>query len=120
MCLLAVQTSLCQHLKLWLVPQLGLSKDAIHIYIGFVCLLLSVLVLRLPLSSWKVLVLGLVVAMIMESLDLRDDLASFGHFRWAASFKDLVNTNLIPLLLVLLARGNVPSRIGDPEKRDGP
>lgn len=101
---MAVQTSSYQHLKLWLLPQVGLSKDAIHIYIGVACLLVSVLVLRLPLSSWKALVLGLVAALIMESLDLRDDLTCFGHFRWAASRKDLVNTNLIPLLIVLLAK----------------
>ena len=91
-------------MKLWLLPQIGLSKDAIHIYIGVVCLLISILVFRLPLSSWKALILGVAVAMIMESLDLRDDLASFGHFRWAASFKDLVNTNLIPLLIVALTK----------------
>ena len=108
-----MQTSSYQHLKLWLMPQLGLSKDAIHIYVGFACLLISVLVLRLPLSSWKALVLGLVVAVIMESLDLRDDLASFGHFRWAASLKDLFNTNLIPLLLVLLAKRHLLAQSRD-------
>jgi hypothetical protein len=96
-----------------LLPQLGLSKDAIHIYVGVVCLLVSVLVFRLPLSSWKALILGLIVAAIMESLDLRDDLASFGHFRWAASLKDLVNTNLIPLLIVLLAKKYLPLQSQD-------
>lgn len=95
------------------MPQLGLSKDAIHIYVGVVCLLVSVLVFRLPLSSWKALILGLIVAVIMESLDLRDDLASFGHFRWAASLKDLVNTNLIPLLIVLLAKKYLPAQSQD-------
>lgn len=96
-----------------MLPQLGLSKDAIHIYVGVVCLLVSVLVFRLPLSSWKALILGLIVAVIMESLDLRDDLASFGHFRWAASLKDLVNTNLIPLLIVLLAKKYLPAQSQD-------
>jgi hypothetical protein len=37
----------------------------------------------------------------MEILDLRDG------YGWAASAKDLVNTNLIPFLLVLLARWRV-------------
>ena len=108
-----MQTSSYQHLKLWLLPQVGLSKDAVHIYIGVVCLLISVVVFRLPLSSWKALILGLVVAVIMESLDLRDDLASFGHFRWAASLKDVVNTNLIPLLMVLLAKRYFPVQSRD-------
>jgi hypothetical protein len=40
----------------------------------------------------------------MEVFDLRDDLSSLGHFRWSASFKDVVNTNLLPFLTVTLAR----------------
>ena len=41
---------------------------------------------------------GLVVSLAMEVFDLRDG------FGWGASLKDLVNTNLIPFLLVQLAR----------------
>lgn len=115
--LLAVQTSVYQLFKLWLVPYVGLTKDAIHIYVGFGCLLFSVLVLRVPLSSWRALALGILAAVVMETLDLRDDLAAFGHLRWWASLKDLLNTNAIPILLVMLARrGWIPGRHrqGDP------
>lgn len=99
-----VETSLYQHLKIWLIPHLGLSKDAIHIYIGFACLLIALLVLRQPLSSLRVLVPGLVVTVIMETLDLRDDFAAFARLRWSASLKDALNTNAIPTLLVLMAK----------------
>jgi hypothetical protein len=40
----------------------------------------------------------------MELFDLRDDYVALGHFRWAASLKDIVITNAIPLVLVLLAK----------------
>jgi hypothetical protein len=87
-----------QIFKLWWVSVLPLTKDAIHIYIGFLCLLLALILFRRSLSSFTALIPGLVVSLTMEIFDLRDG------YGWAASAKDLVNTNLIPLLLVLLAR----------------
>ena len=87
-----------QVFKLWWVSVLPLTKDAIHVYIGFLCLLLALILFRRKLSSFTALIPGLVVSVAMEILDLRDG------FGWAASLKDLVNTNLIPFLLVLLTR----------------
>ncbi|HET9226203.1 MAG TPA: hypothetical protein VFR31_06025 [Thermoanaerobaculia bacterium] len=87
-----------QVFKLWWVSVLPLTKDAIHVYIGFLCLLLALILFRRRLSSFTALIPGLVVSVAMEILDLRDG------FGWAASLKDLVNTNLIPFLLVLLTR----------------
>jgi hypothetical protein len=90
-----------QLLKLWLLAAMPLTKDAIHVYIGFLCLLVALLLFRRRLSSPWSLVPGLLVSITMEIFDLRDG------FGVAASAKDLVNTNLIPLLLVLLARWNL-------------
>ena len=87
-----------QLFKLWWVSVLPLTKDAIHVYIGFLCLLLALILFRRKLSSFTALIPGLVVSVAMEILDLRDG------YGWAASLKDLVNTNLIPFLLVLLTR----------------
>jgi hypothetical protein len=97
-------TSAYQLFKLEFLSRVPLAKDAVHVYVGFVSLLAALLLLRRPLRSFWVLVPGLAVSLAMELLDLRDDLAWIGHFRWAASLKDLVNTNAIPLVLVLLAR----------------
>ncbi|HVR96226.1 MAG TPA: hypothetical protein VMW27_06415 [Thermoanaerobaculia bacterium] len=94
-------TSNYQLFKLWFTAVLPLAKDAIHIYVGFLCLLVSLLLLRLRLTSFWSLVPGLVVSLLMEALDLRDGYA------WAESAKDLINTNLIPFLFVLLARWRV-------------
>ena len=87
-----------QLFKLWWMTVLPLSKDAIHVYIGFLCLLVALVLLRRRISSWWAIAPGLAVSLIMEIFDLRDG------YGWAESAKDLVNTNLIPVLLVLLAR----------------
>src|SRR6185503_17384350 len=87
-----------QVFKLWWVSVLPLTKDAIHVYIGILCLLLALIVLRRRLSSFTALIPGILVSVAMEVFDLRD---GFGVL---ASLKDLVNTNLIPFLLVLLTR----------------
>lgn len=87
-----------QIFKLWWLAVLPLTKDAIHVYIGFLCLLISLIVLRRRLTSYWAAVPGLLVSVGMEILDLRDG------YGWIASAKDLVNTNLIPFVLVTLAR----------------
>ena len=87
-----------QIFKLWWLAVLPLTKDAIHVYIGFLCLLIALIVFRRRLTSYWAIVPGLVVSVAMEVLDLRDG------YNWVASAKDLINTNLIPLVLVTLAR----------------
>lgn len=87
-----------QIFKLWWLAVVPLTKDAIHIYIGFLCLLVSLIALRRRLTSYQSLILGLLVSVGMEILDLRDG------YGWAASAKDLINTNLLPFVLVTLAR----------------
>ena len=102
--LAAVETSRYQLFKLRVLDVIPVSKDAAHIYVGMGCLLLAMLIFRAPLRSYWALLPGLIAALAMEVFDLRDDLASVGHFRWTASLKDIVNTNLLPLALVTVAR----------------
>lgn len=102
--LAAVQTSKYQLFKLRVLDVIPVSKDAAHIYVGMACLLLALLIFRAPLRSYWALLPGLIAAVTMEVFDLRDDLVSVGHFRWLASLKDMVNTNLLPLVLVTMAR----------------
>ena len=87
-----------QLLKLWLLAALPLTKDAIHVYIGFLCLLVALILLRRRLTSYWALLPGLVVSVTMEIFDLRDG------YGWTASIHDLINTNLMPFVLVTLAR----------------
>lgn len=81
-----------------------LSKDAIHVYIGFICLLASVAILRRPLTSYRVLVPGGIISCAIEVLDWVDGYRFLGGIAWRSSLHDLVNTNLIPIVLVTLAR----------------
>lgn len=100
----AVKTSGYQLLKLKVLHVVPLAKDAAHIYVGFACFLLAVIVLRIRPSSFKAALPGLLVSLLMEVPDLRDNLADTGRWLWGASVKDVVNTNVIPLLLVVLFR----------------
>ena len=93
-----------QTFKLAIVDAVGLSKDAIHIYIGVACLLLSVVVGRRRFGSISSLMLGLLVSIVLEVIDLTDDYLHRGLLIWGPSAKDIVNTNLIPVLLTLLLR----------------
>jgi hypothetical protein len=96
-------TSTYQRVKLVVLSLVPLTKDAVHVYIGCGCLLGAAALLRWPLSSFRVLVPGLLVSLAMEVVDLRDGLRE-DNLNLGASLHDLVNTNLIPLIVVWLAR----------------
>lgn len=87
-----------QLFKLWWLAVLPLTKDAIHIYIGFVLLLIALIVFRRRLSSYQALIPGLLVSLVLEVFDLRDG------YSLGASVHDIINTNLLPFVFVTLAR----------------
>jgi hypothetical protein len=109
--LFAIQTSTYQSLKLRLLSILPLAKDAVHVYIGFGCYAATVLLFRLPLASGRALIPGFLASLAMELFDLRDDWRAAGYLRWDASVKDIVNTNLIPLAVVVVARLRAGRRV---------
>ena len=93
-----------QTFKLEIVEMLGISKDAIHIYIGVACLLVSLTIGRRRPGSFGSLLLGLIVSVALEAVDLADDYIHRGVLIWLPSVKDVVNTNLIPLVMTLVMR----------------
>jgi len=97
-------TSSYQLFKLHFLSIVPLAKDAVHIYVGVLALLVATAVLRLPIRSYRALLPGLVLSLLMEALDLRDDLSWLGYLRWDASLNDVVNTNVLPLVIVVLSR----------------
>lgn len=99
-----METSLVQSIKLSIVSAVGLSKDALHIYVGMSVLLLTAAIFRKPMGSALPLILVLCVAIAGELLDMRDDLASFGYWRWPASVHDILNTIFWPAVLTGVAR----------------
>jgi cell shape-determining protein MreD len=56
------------------------------------------------IASWIPWLAVLLVALLGEAVDMRDDLMSVGHWRWAASLHDVLNTVFWPSVLLLLAR----------------
>ncbi|KQT31050.1 hypothetical protein [Methylophilus sp. Leaf414] len=99
-----METSAIQSIKLAIVAATGLSKDALHIYVGLAVFLVAAIVFRKPLRSnvpWFVVVS---VAITGEVLDMRDDIASLGYWRWGASLHDILNTLFWPSVFLLLAK----------------
>ena len=99
-----METSAVQAMKLVIVSTTGLSKDALHIYIGLSTQLLAAAILRKSVRSIVPWLLVLVIATTGELIDLHDDIASLGHWRWGASLHDILNTIFWPTVLLALAR----------------
>jgi hypothetical protein len=92
-----------------LLAVIPLTNDAIHIYIGMLCLLATCLLFRRSLTWWPALIPGFVVSVLIEIFDA----VQGSHWTW--SLKDIVNTNLWPVVLVLLA-----DRLGTTRSRTSP
>lgn len=107
-----MDTSGLQSVKLAMIAALGLSKDALHIYVGLAVFLLTALALRQSLRSLLPWLAVVVVALAGELFDALDDVRSLGHWRWAASIHDIVNTLFWPTALLLLTRSR-RSRLDD-------
>lgn len=96
--------STLQSLKLEIISATGLSRDALHIYVGLALLMAASGISRKSLgafSSWLVVLAG---ASLIELFDLMDDKASLGYWRWAASFHDIANTLFWPTVIAVACR----------------
>jgi hypothetical protein len=111
-----MEESAIQFVKHIFMRATGLSKDALHVYIGLAILIAAAMVLRKRLSSILPWLVVFAIACIGELLDMRDDLASMGYWRWRASVHDLLNTLFWPTVLMLIVRYGT---IFQPECRRG-
>jgi hypothetical protein len=96
--------SFVQSLKLDIVGYTGLSKDALHIYVGIGVWLLAAAVFRRSITTLRPWLVVLVVACGIECVDAFDDWVQLGRWRWRASLHDVINTLFWPTVLALLAR----------------
>lgn len=99
-----METTAVQTIKLAIVAATGLSKDALHIYVGLAAFLIAAVVSKRPLSSLRPWGVVLLVATAGEFVDMRDDFSSFGCWRWSASLHDILNTIAWPTVFLVLAR----------------
>ncbi len=93
-----------QALKLWLVENLHLGKDALHVHVALLLLFGSALAFRWPLRSWKPWLVVLAAALAGELWDLRDSRAAGRAIDLWANWKDVWNAMLWPSAILLLAR----------------
>jgi uncharacterized membrane protein YqgA involved in biofilm formation len=104
-----METTAVQSFKLAIVSATGLSKDALHVYVGIAIFLVARLALRKYANQFLPVAVVVAVACIGELLDMRDDINSLGYWRWGASLHDVVNTVFWPLALSIFMRSTLPS-----------
>ena len=90
--------------KLWLVDQLGIAKDALHVCIGLAVFLTAAALFRWPLRDVRPLAAVLLAALAGEVWDLLDSWNTGARLRWDKSWHDLWLTALWPAILFALAR----------------
>ncbi|WP_110948689.1 hypothetical protein [Pseudomonas bohemica] len=95
-----MDTSTAQSIKLAIVSATGLSKAALHIYVGMAVYLILIAISRRfrPYIGWLVV---FIIACAGEWVDRRDDIESLGYWRWQASIHDVLNTMFWPTALTL-------------------
>jgi hypothetical protein len=91
-----------QEMKLLLMGGTGLSKDALHVYVGLFVFLLA-------LTRWRIgalppLLVVLAVALAGEVWDLVDNVRTGVPMQWAGHVKDICNTLFWPAVLTGLGR----------------
>ncbi len=102
-----METFAVQSLKLALVQAVGLSKDALHVYVGLIVFFVVVIALRKRSASPWPLTAVMMVAIVGELVDMRDDISSLGVWRWRASIHDVLNTAFWPFVITVLVRAKV-------------
>ena len=90
--------------KEWLEVSSGIDMDALHVYAGVAGLLLAALLLRRPLGSALPWLAVLIAELLNEGYDLLLETWPNRDTQWMESGKDVLNTMLLPTLLLLLAR----------------
>ena len=96
--------SVFQQTKAFLVDNLHLAKDALHIYVALIVFFGACLVFGWKAREWKPLLLVALVAVLGEAWDLRDRMVAGVELEAAPHLKDLWNTMLAPAVIMLLAR----------------
>ncbi len=88
-----------------LAAQLGVEKDALHVYGAFLIQITAAILLRRPLSSWIPWFVVLAAALLNEYFDIRfGEEAQVQKWQLLGARHDIVNTMVLPTLLLLLCR----------------
>lgn len=96
--------SIFQDAKIWLVDTLGLSKDALHIYVGLIVFLGTAVVFKLRLGDVRPLAAVFLAALAGEIWDIYDTSVIGAPQIFGDNWHDMWNTMFWPAALFLLAR----------------
>jgi hypothetical protein len=88
-----------------LTAQLGVAKDALHIYFGILIQILAAAGLRRRLGTWMPWAAVLLAVIGNEALDLRySQERQIQDWQVLEAGRDVLNTILVPTLLLILCR----------------
>lgn len=90
--------------KLYLSEILGLTQDALHVYVAVLLQLGAALVLRRSLASPLPWLIVLASLLLNEWVDLRGSGDPIERWQVLGGLKDIWNTMALPILLWLIAR----------------
>lgn len=96
--------SVFQDFKLLLLDVFGLSKDALHVYVGLIVYFGTALLFRLPLRDIRPVLAVLLAALIGEAWDIYDTNAIGAPQVYAGNWHDIWNTLFWPTAIFALAR----------------
>ena len=72
--------------------------------LNFFAVIVTLLLTKRSVTSFSVLFTGFLLSVAMEMVDLYEDYQLRGVLEVGSSLHDLVNTNIIPVMLVLMFR----------------
>lgn len=96
--------SALQSAKLWVIALTGLSKDALHVYVGLTLFFGSALLFKWSLAGWRPWTVVLLAAVSGEAWDISDRLVSAVPVDLAGDWHDIWNTMFWPSVILILAR----------------
>lgn len=96
--------SVLQSAKIVLVEMTSLSRDALHIYVGLIVMLVVVIGFRRSLADWRPIAAVAFASVAGEVWDVLDTYTHGRSPKWNANWKDIWNTMFWPAALFLLAR----------------
>ncbi len=96
-------------LKLWIIAAIPIPRDGFHLIAGFLFYWISVRLFRRSSRSLQALFLGFLISLFVEHLDMLDNYGSLMRWlpyprTWHRPLRDLVTTNIPPLLTLLAIR----------------
>lgn len=95
-----------QDFKLTILSLTGLSRDAIHIYIGLFAFFSFIAFFQKGRIEPTALLPVILIALGMETIDMADSYNALSTLNWKDSAHDLLNTIFWPATIVLLAKLN--------------